>query len=105
MAEPPSLKVFFLVDETLYPVDERAATGLGEDLRRGATGDLGDQGYEAAALTLADAIEDVLVGAADGPIELDDEQCDAVFYILDAARKTPRGDVYRLYRAVRGLHG
>ncbi len=78
---------------------------LGEDLRRGAAGDLGDQGYEAAALTIADAIEDVLVGAADAPIELDLEQADAVFYTLDAAPDTPRGETYRLYRAVRKLHG
>ncbi len=99
------LRVFFLVDGELYPVGEGEATVLGESLRRGAAGDLGDQGYEAAALTVADSIEDVLVGAADDPIELDLEQADAVFYMLDAAPDTPRGTAYRLYRAVRKLHG
>ena len=105
MPQLPSLRVFFLVVGELYPVDEQEATVLGESLRRGAAGELGDQGYEAAALTVADSIEDVLVGAADEPIELDLEQADAVFYTLDAAPDTPRGTTYRLYRAVRTLHG
>jgi hypothetical protein len=98
---PGPLRVFLVVDEELFPLREGAATSLGEELRRGAAGDLGDQGYEAAALTVADAIEDVLVGAADEPIELNPEEAEAVFYVLDARRESPRGDLFRLYRAVR----
>jgi hypothetical protein len=98
------LRVFFLVEGELYPLGEQEATVLGETLRRSAAGELGDQGYEAAALTMADAIEDVLVGATDGPIELDADQVEAVFYTLDSAADTPRGDSYRLYRALRKSH-
>jgi hypothetical protein len=98
------LRVFFVVDGDLYPLDEPAATGLGETLRRGASGELGDQGYEAAALTVADAIEDVLVGAADDPIPLDGDQVEAVFYILDSSAESPRGEAFRLYRALRKSH-
>lgn len=98
---PPSLRVFFLVDGELYPLAEQEATVLGETLRRGAAGEFGDQGYEAAALTTADAIEDVLVGAADDPIELDADQVEAVFYLLDASPDTAGGDAYRFYRALR----
>jgi hypothetical protein len=98
-----SLRVFFLVDEDLFPLDEGAATSLGEELRRGAAGDLGDQGYEAAALTVADAIEDVLVGAADEPVELNPDEAEAVFYMLDARQQKLGGDAYALYRAVRRM--
>jgi hypothetical protein len=104
MAEDPGLRVFFLVDGTRYSLGEEPATALGEDLRRGASGSLGDQGYEAAALTVADAIEDVLVGAADDPIELEPDQAEAVFYILDSAGGAHRGDLFKLYRAVRRAH-
>lgn len=103
VAAPP-LRVFFLVDGELYPLGEGEATVLGETLRRGAAGELGDQGYEAAALTTADAIEDVLVGAADEPIELDADRVEAVFYSLDASAEPSRGAAYRFYRALRASH-
>jgi hypothetical protein len=104
MAGDPGLRVFFVVDGARYSLGEHAATALGEDLRRGASGSLGDQGYEAAALTVADAIEDVLVGAADDPIEIEPEEAEAVFYLLDSAGDAHRGDLFKLYRAVRRAH-
>jgi len=101
VAEASGLQVFLLVDDELHSLAESAATVLGEELRRAAAGGLGEHGYEAAALNVADAIEDVLVGAADEPIPLDDEEVEAVFYTLDARPEIPRGDAFRLYRALR----
>ena len=104
MAADRGLRIFFLVDGTLHSLGEPPATALGEDLRRGASGSLGDQGYEAAALSVADAIEDVLVGAADAPIELEPDEAEAIFYVLDSAGDAHRGDLFKLYRAVRRAH-
>lgn len=98
------MHVFFVLENELYRLPEEDATALGEKLRRGAAGELGDQGHEAAALGLANAIEDVLVGAADEPIELDPDRAAAVFYVLDSSPGGQRGGAHRLYRAVRGAH-
>lgn len=101
MRNTSSTFVFFVLDGNLYRLPEGQATSLGESLRRGAAQDLGDQGHEAAALAVANAIEDVLVGATDEPIALDLDRAAVIFHTLDSSPEAPRGDRHRLYKATR----
>lgn len=103
MAAGSGTDVVFDVDGRTYRLDEGTATTLGEELRRAARGQLGDDGYEAAAYSVADAIEDVLVGNSAGPIVLEDDAVDAVFYHLDASASPSEGE-RELYAAVRAEH-
>jgi hypothetical protein len=100
VADPP---VVFEVDSELFPLDTGRATILGEELRRAAAGQLGDHGYEAGALFVANAIESVLVGGSDAPIPLDEDAAEAVFYYLNVTAN-PSGPEYALYTAVRAVH-
>ena len=56
------------------------------------------------AAWVADLIEDTLVGARDGPLVLEDDVAEAVFYVLDSTIENPKGEAYRLYLALRALH-
>jgi hypothetical protein len=67
----------FEVSDKLYPLNEPAATVTGENLRRKAAGQLGDEGVEGAR-EVADEIELVLVGTNSEPIRLARERADAV---------------------------
>ena len=60
------MNVVFDVSGKLYPLDEQAATVTGENLRRKAAGQLGDEGVEGAR-GVADEIERVLVGTSSEP--------------------------------------
>jgi hypothetical protein len=100
------VNVVFDVSGKLYPLDEQAATVTGENLRRKAAGQLGDEGVEGAR-DVADEIERVLVGASSEPIQLARERAVAVFYVLnDSVRPNdPEGaDALALYLAVRQIH-
>jgi hypothetical protein len=98
--------VIFKVSGGLYPLNERAATITGENLRRKAAGQLGDEGVEGAR-EVADAIERVLVEANSEPIPLARERADAVFYILNVTVRPndpEDADALALYGAVRKIH-
>jgi hypothetical protein len=99
------MEVLFEVSGSWFPLRERAATILAEDLRRKAAGQLGTEGTE-GALAAADAIEDVLVGRFSGPIPLEGEAAEAIYYDLDVAIGTsPAGSEERvLHAALRPLH-
>jgi hypothetical protein len=100
------VNVIFEVSGTLYPLDEQAATVTGEDLRRKAAGQLGDEGVEGAR-DVADEIERVLVGTSTEPIRLARERADAVFYVLNVSvrpNESEDADALALYVAVRQIH-
>jgi hypothetical protein len=70
------VNVIFEVSGKLYPLNEPAATVTGENLRRKAAGQLGEEGVEGAR-EVADEIELVLVGTSSEPIRLARERADA----------------------------
>src|SRR6478609_9200288 len=90
-------EVVFLVDGGAYGLDERRATILGEELRRAAAGQLGDQRHRTGALTVANEIENVLVGANDDSIDLKGDAPDAVFYYLELATSPPAPAEHALF--------
>jgi hypothetical protein len=86
--------VRFEISGRLYGLEEGRATILAEELRRKAAGQLGEYGVEGAR-EVADAIEQVLVGASSAPIVLNEgETASAVFYLLDVGldARDPRSD-------------
>jgi hypothetical protein len=101
-----SVNVIFEVSGKLYPLNEPAATVTGENLRRKAAGQLGDEGVEGAR-EVADEIELVLVGTSSEPIRLARERADAVFYVLNVTDRPDdpeEADAHALYLAVREIH-
>ena len=104
VGEEPKLEVVFLVDGGAYALDERRATILGEELRRAAAGQLGDHGHKTRALTVANDIENVLVGASDAPIDLKGDAPEAVFHYIDLATTSPTSPEHALFRAIRRAH-
>jgi hypothetical protein len=77
-----------------YALDERTATMLAEDLWR-----LGEN--QRIARAIARRIEDVLVGAVDAPIELEQAEAGVVFVWLDVALCAEGQDEARaLWRAL-----
>ena len=100
------MNVIFEVSRKLYPLNEQAATVTGENLRRKAAGQLGDEGVEGAR-DVADEIERVLVGTSSEPIQLARERADAVFYVLNVSVRPndpEEADALALYVAVREIH-
>src|SRR5215211_6712720 len=100
------VNVIFEVSRKLYPLNEQAATVTGENLRRKAAGQLGDEGVEGAR-DVADEIERVLVGTSSEPIQLARERADAVFYVLNVSVRPndpEEADTLALYLAVREIH-
>ena len=95
------MNVIFEVSGKLYPLNEPAATVTGENLRRKAAGQLGDEGVEGAR-EVADEIELVLVGTSSEPIRLARERADAVFYVLNVTDRPDdpeEADAHALYLA------
>jgi hypothetical protein len=100
------MNVVFDVSGNLDPLDEQAATVTGENLRRKAAGQLGDEGVEGAR-DVADEIERVLVGTSSEPIQLARERADAVYYVLNVSLRPnnpQEADALALYVAVREIH-
>ena len=99
------MEVFFEVAGELYALEEKPATTLAENLRLKAVGKLGTEGVEGAR-AMADLIEDVLVDRQHGPIQLEGEAAEAVFYSVKVPivglRQPTRQ--YALYAALRPLH-
>jgi hypothetical protein len=96
--------LIFDVDGELFQVDETQATTLAESLRLRALGHDGDvPGMDGAEL-VADEIEDRLVEAEFGPIVLDEDKAEAVYYLLDSSLENQERSIARLYRALRKLH-
>ena len=96
------MQVVFKVAGQRYPLDERAATLMAENLRVKAAHEPGAEGAEGAR-PVADAIELRLIEDTDDPITLGGDGAEAVFYALNA----PTGGSERpwaLYQAVKGLH-
>lgn len=99
------MEIVFDLRGERFPLDERQATILGEELRRAAAGQLGEYGIE-GALAVADKIEDVHVGRSDAvAIEGTDEE-EALYYGLNAGTgaSSPDSQERTLYEAVRPLH-
>jgi hypothetical protein len=94
-------EVRFVVDGATFAIDERTATILAENLR--LTGEFGTQGRD-GALEAADAIEAVLVGRTEGPVDLHDETAEALFYALNVTSGGESPALVALYAAVRDAH-
>jgi hypothetical protein len=91
----------------IHTLTQREATITAEELRRKAAGQLGTEGVEGAA-ELADAIEARLTGERDDPITIDDDQAEALFYLLEVTLVQSIGDpnaaaAFALYDAVRAI--
>jgi hypothetical protein len=94
--------VVFEVASQPYPLDERAATLMAENLRVKAAHEPGAEGAEGAR-GVADAIELRLIEDTDDPITLGGDGAEAVYYALNA----PNGgsaQLWALYHAVKQLH-
>jgi hypothetical protein len=94
--------VVFEVASQPYPLEERAATLMAENLRVKAAHEPGAEG-PVGARAVADAIELRLIEDRADPITLGGDGAEAVFYALDA----PTGGSARpwtLYDAVKRLH-
>ena len=92
----------FEVASQRYPLDERAATLMAENLRVKAAQEPGAEGTEGAR-PVADAIELRLIEDTDDPIILGGDRAEAVYYAL----RVPNGgsDQRRaLFHAVERLH-
>jgi hypothetical protein len=97
-----SVDVVFEVASQRYPLDERAATRMAENLRVKAAHEPGAEGT-VGARAVADAIELRLIEDTADPITLGGDEAEAVFY----APKVPNGGSDRLsalYDAVERLH-
>jgi hypothetical protein len=94
--------VVFEVASEGYPLDERAATLMAENLRVKAAHEPGAEGT-VGARAVADAIELRLIEDTADPITLSGDGAEAVFYALNAP---PGGSdrPWALYDAVKRLH-
>ena len=96
------VEVVFEVASQPYPLDERAATLMAENLRVKAAHEPGAEGT-LGARAVADAIELRLIEDTADPIALGGDGAEAVFYVLSGP--TGGGDQPRaLYDAVKRLH-
>jgi hypothetical protein len=96
------VEVVFEVASQRYPLNERAATLMAENLRVKAAHDSGAEGAEGAR-PVADAIELRLIEDTADPITLVGDEGEAVFYVLNL----PTGgsaELWALYHAVKRLH-
>jgi hypothetical protein len=94
--------VVFEVAGQRYPLGERAATLMAENLRVKAAHEPGAEGAEEAR-PVADAIELRLIEDTDDPVTLGGDWAEAVFYALNV----PTGgsaQPWALYHAVKRLH-
>ena len=94
--------VVFEVASQRYPLDERAATLMAENLRVKAAHQPGAEGA-AGARPVADAIELRLIEDRDDPITLGGDGAEAVYYALNV----PNGgsdQLRALYHALKRLH-
>ena len=96
------MDVVFEVAHQPYPLDERAATLMAENLRVKAAHEPGAEGA-VGARAVADAIELRVIEDTYDPITLGGDGAEAVFYAL----KVPNGggdQLSALYDAVKRLH-
>jgi hypothetical protein len=96
------VEVVFEVANQPYPLDERAATRMAENLRVKAAHEPGAEGA-VGARAVADAIELRLIEDTTDPITLGGDGSEAVYHALNV----PNGgsdQLWALYRAVKRLH-
>ena len=96
------MEVVFEVASQRYPLDERAATLMAENLRVKAAHQPGAEGA-AGARPVADAIELRLIEDRDDPITLGGDGAEAVYYALNV----PNGgsdQLRALYHTLKRLH-
>ena len=96
------MEVVFEIAGRRYPLEERAATRMAENLRVKAAHQPGAEGA-AGARPIADAIELRLIEDRDDPIALGGDGAEAVYYALSV----PNGgsdQLRALYHALKQLH-
>ena len=90
----------FEVASQRYPLDERAATLMAENLRVKAAHEPGAEGTEGAR-PVADAIELRLIEDRADPISLGGDGAEAVFYALNRRQRPAVGALRRRQTAAR----
>jgi hypothetical protein len=97
--------VFEIAGQT-WPVDDRTAEGLAVAFRRNVPIDRDARDRRARGF-LSDAIESALVGAASGPIHVNEDAAEALFLQLNATISNPEpiDPSYALYIEVRRYLG
>lgn len=96
--------IVFEVDDEVYGLPEDQATRLAETLRVMSVGQYDETFGMEGAEFVSDLIEDTLVGNRSGPIALEDDGAEAVYYAIDSSIQNPEAELYQLYLAVRRLH-
>lgn len=96
------MDVVFEVASQRYPLDERAATLMAENLRVKAAHEPGAEGT-VGARAVADAIELRLIEDTADPITLVGDEGEAVFYVLNFSTGGS-AQLWALYHAVKRLH-
>jgi len=94
--------VVFEVASQPYPLDERAATLMAENLRVKAAHEPGAEGAEGAR-AVADAIELRLIEDTADPVTLSGDGGEAVLYALNAPTRGS-AELWALYHVVKRLH-
>jgi hypothetical protein len=95
--------VVFEVAGRPYPLEERGATRMAENLRVKAAHEPGAEGA-AGARPIADAIELRLIEDTADPITLGGDGAEAVFYALNVPTGGGGDQPRALYHAVKRLH-
>ena len=95
--------VVFEIAGGTWPVDDRTAEGLAVALRRNVSFHRDRRARD----FLSDAIESALVGAASGPIHVDEDAAEALFLQLNATISDPEpiDPAYALYIELRRYLG
>ena len=96
------MDVVFEVASQPYPLDERAATLMAENLRVKAAHEPGAEGA-VGARAVADAIELRLIEDTADPITLGEDGAEAVFYALNVTNGGS-AQLWALFHAVKQLH-
>jgi hypothetical protein len=94
--------VCFRVGGREFSIERHAAAIFATNLDRLSTGKLGDHG-RAGAPSLLEKVDDVVVGNSHDTIELEGDEAEAAFSVLNASIDAPNAEQRELAAALRRL--
>jgi hypothetical protein len=94
--------VCFRVEGREFSIERHAAAIFATKLDKLSTGKLGDDG-RAGAPTLLEKVDDVVVGNSHNTIELEGDEAEAAFYVLNVSIDAPTAEQRELAAALRRL--